>query len=68
MREADEAPAPPEGAAGTEARPAGKPGFAERARRHREALRGRVHSDSTELIREDRDRDYDDMIHRKQGA
>ena len=36
-----------------------KPGFAERARRHREALRGRVHSDSAELIREDRDRDYD---------
>jgi plasmid stability protein len=37
----------------------GKPSFAERARRHREALRGRVHSDSAELIREDRDRDYD---------
>ena len=37
----------------------GKPSFAERARRHREALRGRIHSDSTDLIREDRDRDYD---------
>ena len=37
----------------------GKPSFAERARRHREALCGRVHSDSTDLIREDRDRDYD---------
>ncbi len=37
----------------------GKPSFAERARLHREALRGRVHSDSAELIREDRDRDYD---------
>jgi hypothetical protein len=33
--------------------------FAERARRHREALRGRGHSDGTELIMEDRDRDYD---------
>ena len=32
----------------------GKPSFAERARRHREALRGRVHSDSADLIREDR--------------
>jgi hypothetical protein len=47
------------GAGGTETRQPGKPGFAERARRHREALRGRVHSDSTELIREDRARDYD---------
>jgi plasmid stability protein len=37
----------------------GKPSFAERARRHREALAGRVHTDSAELIREDRDRDYD---------
>jgi plasmid stability protein len=37
----------------------GKPTFVERARRHREALRGRVHSDSAELIGEDRDRDYD---------
>lgn len=36
----------------------GKPSFAERARRHREALQGRVHSDSAELIRDDRDRDY----------
>ena len=42
----------------------GKPSFAERARRHREALRGRVHSDSAELIREDRDRDYDNHGHR----
>lgn len=38
---------------------ASKPSFAERARRHREALSGRVHSDSAELIREDRDQDYD---------
>ena len=37
----------------------GKASFAERARRHREAWRGRVHSDSTELIREDCDRGYD---------
>jgi hypothetical protein len=37
-----------------------KPSFAERAPRHREALRGRVHSDRAELIREDRDRDHDD--------
>ena len=37
----------------------GQPSFAERARRHREALSGRVHSDSTDLIREDRERDYD---------
>jgi antitoxin FitA len=37
----------------------GKPSLAERARRHREALRGRVHSDSADLIRDDRDRDYD---------
>ena len=37
----------------------GKPSFAERARRHREALRGRAHSDSAELIRQDRDGDYD---------
>jgi lincosamide nucleotidyltransferase A/C/D/E len=35
------------------------PSFAERARRHREASRGRTHSDSAELIRDDRDRDYD---------
>jgi plasmid stability protein len=33
----------------------GKPSFAERARRHREALRGHVHSDSAELLRADRD-------------
>jgi plasmid stability protein len=33
--------------------------FAERARRHREALRGRMHSDSAALVRADRDRDYD---------
>jgi hypothetical protein len=33
--------------------------FAERARRSREALRGRTHSDSAHLIREDRNRDYD---------
>lgn len=33
----------------------GKPSFAERARRHRKELRGRVHSDSAELIREERD-------------
>ena len=42
-----------------EALRAGKPSFAARARRHRETLRGRVHSDSAELISEDRDRDHD---------
>jgi plasmid stability protein len=36
-----------------------RPSCAERARRHREALRGRVHSDSAALVRADRDRDYD---------
>jgi antitoxin FitA len=42
-----------------EALRAGKPSFAERARRHREALHRRVHSDSAGPIREDRDRDDD---------
>jgi plasmid stability protein len=37
----------------------GRASFAERACRHREALRHREHGDSALLIREDRDRDYD---------
>lgn len=36
----------------------GKPSFAERARRHLEATRGRPYTDSAELIRADRDANY----------
>jgi antitoxin FitA len=38
-------------------RPSGE-SFTERARRAREALRGRIHSDSTEVIRAFRDSNY----------
>ena len=37
----------------------GKASFIERARRHLEATRGRPYTDSAELIRADRDANYD---------
>jgi plasmid stability protein len=37
----------------------GKPSFIERARRHLEATRGRPYTDSADLIRADRDANYD---------
>ena len=37
----------------------GKPSFIERARRHLQATRGRPHTDSAELIRADRDANYE---------
>ena len=37
----------------------GKPSFLERARRHLEATRGRPYTDSAELIRADRDANYE---------